>query len=87
MTNAALFKKACKSWTWQAQAIKLLEEMGELQQAMGKYLLKQGGTGNLSEEIADVEIMCTQMRTVLNLNKKVRRWKVIKLKRLERRLR
>jgi NTP pyrophosphatase (non-canonical NTP hydrolase) len=86
MQTAALFRKASKSWTWQAQMIKLLEEMGELQQAAGKYLLKQSGKANLCEEIADVEIMCHQMRIVLGLNERVQRWKALKLKRLERRL-
>jgi NTP pyrophosphatase (non-canonical NTP hydrolase) len=87
MQTTALFRKASKSWTWQAQMIKLLEEMGELQQAAGKYLLKKGGKANLCEEIADVEIMCHQMRVVLGIHKRVQDWKVLKLKRLERRLR
>lgn len=87
MQTVALFRKAQKSWTWQAQMIKLLEEMGELQQAAGKYLLKQNGKINLCEEIADVEIMCHQMRIVLGIHKRVQKWKTLKLKRLERRLR
>jgi NTP pyrophosphatase (non-canonical NTP hydrolase) len=87
MRTTALFQKAQKSWTWQCQAIKLNEELGELLQAMNKYLLKQSGsTANLAEEIADVEIMCHQIRSSLKLNKKVSRWKLMKLKRLERRL-
>ena len=86
MKTTALYRKSLKSWGWQAQAIKLLEEMGELQQATAKHLLKQGGVSNLAEEMADVVIMVEQLRFALKLQKKCARWREMKLKRLEKRL-
>lgn len=86
MRTTALYKKALKAWGWKLQAIKLCEELGELQQAMCKYLLKQGGTRNLTEEMADVEIMIGQMKNGLSLSKQVKFWKALKLKRMETRL-
>lgn len=76
-------QKAIDSFGFINQKIKAIEEMGELIQALSKSLLDN--KNNVEEEIADVEIMLTQLKIIYSLND-VRNWRNYKLKRLKERI-
>lgn len=71
-----IHQQALNKFGNQAQHLKLIEEMAELTQAILK------GT-NVSEEIADVQIVLDQIKL---LHPDWTSWEQIKLKRLEERL-
>ena len=62
------------------QKIVALEEMGELTQAISKSIRDEDH--NVEEEIADVEIMLTQLRLMYNSDKveKIKQKKLYKLR-------
>ena len=72
--------KAINSYGNASQKIKAIEEMGELIQAISKSLLD--GKNNVEEEIADVEIMLTQLKIMYNLSD-IENWRNYKLNRLK----
>ena len=74
-------KKAVDTFGVANQQIKAVEEMGELIQAISKALI--GKEHNVEEEIADVEIMLTQLKIMYDL-KKIEKWKEFKINRLKR---
>ena len=71
------------------QALKALEELGELTQALCKWL---GGDDpddsreHLYEEMADVEIMLAQLRAMTGADRDVDAWVALKVARLKERL-
>ena len=75
--------KAINSYGNASQKIKAIEEMGELIQAISKSLLD--GKNNVEEEIADVEIMLTQLKIMYSLND-IENWRNYKLNRLKERV-
>ena len=81
-----VYKQAIEEFGERYQVDKSLEEMGELIQALIKY--RQHGTnkGNVSEEMADVEIMLEQLKIIFANANAVERWKKEKIERLETRV-
>ena len=75
--------KAINSYGNASQKIKAIEEMGELIQAISKTLLDN--ENNVEEEIADVEIMLTQLKIMYNLSD-IENWRNYKLNRLKERV-
>ena len=73
-------KKAIDTFGAAHQQLKAVEEMGELIQAISKALI--GKEHNVEEEIADVEIMLTQLKIMYDL-KKIEEWKEFKINRLK----
>ena len=73
-------KKAIDTFGVAEQQLKAVEEMGELIQAIAKALI--GKEHNVEEEIADVEIMLTQLKIMYDL-KKIEEWKEFKINRLK----
>lgn len=73
-------KKAVDTFGVANQQLKAVEEMGELIQAISKALI--GKEHNVEEEIADVEIMLTQLKIMYDL-KKIEEWKEFKINRLK----
>ena len=73
-------KKAIDTFGVANQQLKAVEEMGELIQAIAKALI--GKEHNVEEEIADVEIMLTQLKIMYDL-KKIEEWKEFKINRLK----
>ena len=73
-------KKAIDTFGGANQQLKAVEEMGELIQAIMKAL--GGNNHNVEEEIADVEIMLTQLKIMYDL-KKIEEWKEFKINRLK----
>jgi NTP pyrophosphatase (non-canonical NTP hydrolase) len=73
-------KRAIDTFGAAIQQVVAMEECGELIQAISKAIRCK--THNVEEEIADVEIMCKQLRIIYN-SQKVDEIKQDKLKRLE----
>lgn len=80
-----IYQHALNAWGEEAQLKMAIEECAELIVAINKSWRKKGTDAELAEEIADVEIMCNQLRLIVG-PKLVERIKKIKLKRLENRL-
>lgn len=79
-------KQALDVYGKEAQICMVFEEMAELQKELCKYLRESEIIGNITEEIADVEIMLEQMKLLFDIEKEVEDEKKYKLKRLEERL-
>lgn len=67
ITPIQVFEKAINTFGETPQKIVAMEEMGELIQAISKDL--RGKEHNVEEEIADVEIMCKQLRIMYDSDK------------------
>lgn len=82
-----IYKRAIETYGKDAQLKMAIEEMAELTQAICKSFRCNDNIENIIEEIADVEIMLTQLKLIYKLNKnEVLVKKVEKLRRLEERL-
>lgn len=79
-----LLKRAVNHFGGEMQIIIMMEEMAELIQALSKRL--RGDDSNINEEMADVEIMLSQMKLYLGNTEEVKTIKEEKLKRLKERL-
>lgn len=87
MTPENVYKQASNKWGTKAQIIVAIEEMSELIQALTKHLRTDLVTDNLAEEIADVEIMIEQLRTIfVELNDKIDSFKKAKIERLAKKI-
>jgi NTP pyrophosphatase (non-canonical NTP hydrolase) len=80
-----LFAKARFQWGTQSQLVMGLEECAELQKEIckvyrGDYSLER--QQQLAEEIADVELMCDQLKYMFELDYSVETFRNQKLKRL-----
>lgn len=80
ITPIQVFEKAINTFGETPQKIVAMEEMGELIQAISKDL--RGKEHNVEEEIADVEIMCKQLRMMYD-NDKVDQFVFDKIERLK----
>ena len=78
---------AIKQYGAPAQTIKAIEEMSELQKELCKHLAGKNNVSEIAEEIADVEIMLTQMTLIFGCAFEVIEWKKKKIDRLANRLR
>lgn len=85
MVNKELYEKAFNKWG-DKQLVVAIEEMAELQKELTKALRGMPCINNISEEVADVEIMLEQIRQIFNLGISVEVVKKHKLERLEERL-
>ena len=79
-----LLKRAVNHFGGEMQIVIMMEEMAELIQALSKRL--RGDDSNINEEMADVEIMLSQMKLYLGNTEEVKTIKEEKLKRLKERL-
>ena len=72
------------------QLIKAIEEMSELQKELCKVVLTPNltvkATDEIIDELADVEIMCTQLRHIFGISEQVDLQKVRKIERLKQRI-
>ena len=69
MTNDEKVKcrQICKHYGTQNQCLKAVEEMAELQRAIVKTMIgDKGDLDNVIEEIADVEIMMEQLKSIFD---------------------
>ena len=78
-----LYKKAYQLWGVSSQLDFMIEECSELVVAIQHWKRDRVNDGKVAEEIADVEIMCEQLRVLFRDDDTVDFWKEIKLTRLE----
>jgi hypothetical protein len=91
-SRQAILERAVKTWGVQIQLVIALEEFAELSKEVAKTLRKKKLSENLADEIADAEIMLTQLRIVAHemgdgaLETLVEERKAFKIERLRTRL-
>ena len=78
-----LYKKAIEAWGNASQLLMAVEEMAELTQAISHLLRgRKNNKSEIIEELADVEVMCEQLRVIIDKNDKIDKIKEEKLARL-----
>ena len=84
-SSEIIYEKAILKFGVHAQMNMAIEECAELIQAINKWRRNPSiGMGNIAEEIADVEIMCSQLRLMLHgLDRSVDEIKESKITRLD----
>jgi len=88
MTWDHVYRMAWEKWG-ESQFVVLMEECCELSQVASKFYRGTEDIQHLAEEIADVEIMCQQMRWIYrdcSLNDLISETKLRKMARLESKL-
>ena len=86
MEDKKIYKEALDKYGAQMQETICIEELSELQKALCKNIRGKGSMEDISEEIADVQIMLAQMILLFNLESEVEKWRKTKLERLRDRL-
>lgn len=81
-TEQEIYEKAKQKWGFEGQRVVLMEECAELIAAMAQFINGKRLQEAVIEEIADVEIMCAQMRLYFNPHM-IESIKQGKIKRLE----
>lgn len=84
--NVVLYQQAIDKYGGDNQLNVAIEELSELIKEICKFKRGFDNGEHLAEEVADVEIMCEQLRFIFDLDAKVDYFKNLKLKRLEERL-
>lgn len=79
----AILLKAVKFYGAESRMKLLLEEMSELQKEICKSWRGRGNTKEIAEEMADVEIMLSQVKLIFDIDDEVRAAKEEKLIRLD----
>lgn len=85
MSNLELYKKAIETWGIEAQVFMVMEETGEMLNALAKANRGRSTKEEIITELADVSIMMEQMAYYFGYTE-FEEEKKKKLKRLERRL-
>ena len=78
-----VFRDALTTFGMRSQIELLFEEMAELQKEFCKFLRGKSNYDQISEEMADVEIMLDQMRRALGNEDDVQKWREKKVERLK----
>lgn len=86
MDDKKIYKEALDKYGAQMQETICIEELSELQKTLCKNIRGKGSMEDISEEIADVQIMLAQMILLFNLESEVGKWRNTKLERLRDRL-
>lgn len=81
-----IYEKAVIKFGKTPQLIMAMEEMSELIQGLSKDIRGKRNEDNISEEIADVEIMLAQLKIIYQNDAEVKKWKTDKLFRLQARI-
>lgn len=81
-----IYEKALEHYGGEAQTLMMFEEMSELQKELCKHARGADNVDAIAEEIADVQIMLTQMMILHNCVLKVSEEKRSKLIRLAARI-
>ena len=87
MKRKPIYRKLLNKYGNILQIIVAIEELSELQKELTKFLrgtllFKEQGFENISEELADVEIMLKQLKLIFNNEDSVKSFKRIKLERI-----
>lgn len=83
MKREKLYKACLDHWGNKAQMLMAVEEMGELNQAIAKYL--NGREHNIEEELGDALLMLEQLQYLFGY-KKIKKMQDKKIKRIKERL-
>lgn len=86
MTESETCRLALDTYGIVKQTLKMIEEMAELQKELCKNLWGSDNTDAIAEEIADVEIVLTQMKMYYKCAVRVDEYKAMKLERLRKRI-
>ena len=86
MDDKRIYSEALYKYGAQMQETVCIEELSELQKALCKHIRGNGSMADISEEIADVQIMLAQMILLFNLESEVEKWRNTKMERLRDRL-
>lgn len=84
--NNELYQLALDKFGIDCQLTVVIEELSELIKEVCKINRGIAHIDHLAEEVADVEIMCEQLRYIFAIDNSVNEWKKQKLTRLEDRL-
>lgn len=84
--ESKVLQRALDTYGSLPQIVMVFEEMSELQKELCKYLRGKYSPANISEEIADVEIMLEQMKMLFCCADDVRDGRRRKVARLKKRL-
>lgn len=85
-TEQDILNKAVKIWGKEAQMIVAVEELSELIKELTKNLRGNENTGHISEEMADVYIMLSQLEKIFGNADEIQQWKEKKILRMSERL-
>ena len=83
MKERWIYRKALQYWGTEIQIVMAIEEMAELTKELTKFLRGKQNRLNICEEIADVEIMISQIKEAFDKGE-VKNLKERKLERLKR---
>lgn len=87
MDDINVMKSAIDNYGPRLQTVVAIEELSELQKELTKFLRGGGNKKNLTEEMADVLIMVTQLQLIYHVgDEDIREVMDYKLKRLEERI-
>ena len=81
--NKELYKQACDKYGTDYQLNVAIEELSELIKEICKHKRGNDNLDAIAEELADVEIMCEQLRFIFGFEYRVDEWKKMKLNRLK----
>lgn len=81
-----VLEKAIAAYGEDNQVFKAIEELGELITELGRNSMGESNIPNIAEEIADVQIMCSQLELIFNIEAEVQAQREYKIKRLYKRL-
>jgi hypothetical protein len=79
-----IFKQAVDRWGSDLQIVVAIEELAELQKELCKSLRGNGDTEAISEEMADVKLMLSQLEYIFKNSSAIELWINIKTRRLQR---
>lgn len=85
-SETEVLKKAIDYYGIAMQLTVAIEEMAELQKELTKAIRGSPCAQNIAEEIADVEIMISQLKLIFGLQFQVEEWREKKIERLQRRM-
>lgn len=84
--ETAVCKRAVEAYGKEHRLIICMEEMAELTKELTKNLRGRRNLQDISEEVADVEIMLEQVKVIFDLKEEVSEAKEAKLLRLQKRI-
>lgn len=84
--NKDLYQRVLDKYGFDAQMTVVIEELSELIKEICKNKRGNSNLDSIAEEVADVEIMCEQLRFIFQFDYRVDEWKKAKLDRLNERI-
>ena len=87
MKEEDVYDRAIRLWGKNPQLLQTIEEMSELTKEILKHVNReQNNISELVEEAADVEIMLSQLKRCLNIEKQVEEYKQGKIQKISKKL-